>query len=61
MTPSMRNLLYEERLSRLNLPNLEKIRERGDFIAVYRVSKGLKNIDRSVCGMTKQQEDTKRN
>ena len=30
----------------LKLPTLEKRRERGDFIAVYRASKGLEKIDR---------------
>ena len=47
MAPSLRNLLYEERISRLKL--LTPRRERGDFIAVYRASKGLKKIERSVC------------
>ena len=41
MAPSLRNLPYEERLSRLKLPTLEKRRERGDFIVVYRASKDL--------------------
>ena len=50
MAPSLRDLLYGERLSKLKLPTLEKRRERGDFIAVYRASKGLKKIDKkSVC------------
>ena len=30
----------------LKLPTLEKRRERGDFMAVYRASKGLEKIDR---------------
>ena len=46
MAPSLSDLPYEERLSRLKLPTLEKIREKGDFIAVYRASKGLEKIDR---------------
>ena len=45
MAPSLRNLPYEERISRLKLSTLKKIRERGDFKAVYRASKGLKKID----------------
>ena len=39
MAPSLRNLPYEERLSRLKLPTLEKRGKRLDFIAVYRASK----------------------
>ena len=46
MVPSLRNVPYEERLSRLKLPTLEKRRERGDFTAVYRASKGLEISDR---------------
>ena len=42
----MRNLPYEERLSRVKLPTLEKRRERGDFTAVYGASKALGKIDR---------------
>ena len=39
MAPSLRDLLYEERFSRLKLPTLEERREREDFIAVYRALK----------------------
>ena len=45
MAPSLRNLPYEERIFRLKLPTLEKRRESGDVIAVYRASKGLKKIN----------------
>ena len=46
MAPSLRNLPYEERLSQLKLPTLEKRRKRTDFIAVYRASKDLEKIDK---------------
>ena len=63
MAPSLRDLPYEERLSRMEITNLEKRRERGDFIAVYRASKDLEKIDKDdcLCGTTEQQEDTRRN
>ena len=46
MAPNLRDLPNQERLSRLKLPTIEKRKERGDFIAVYRASKGLEKIDR---------------
>ena len=49
MGPSLRDLPYKERISRLKLPIVGKKRERGDLIEVYGASKSLKNIDRSVC------------
>ena len=63
ITPSLKNLPYEERFSRLKLPTLEKRRERGDFIAMYRASKGLEKMIEFIylCGTTEQQEDTRRN
>ena len=45
MALRLRDLPYEERLTRMKHPTLEK-RERENFIAVYRASKGLKKIDR---------------
>ena len=54
MAPSLTNLpvgsfslesFSSERLSRLKLPTLEKRTEMGDFITVYRASKGLEKID----------------
>ena len=51
ITPSLRNLSYKERLSRLQLPTLEKRRERGDFIVVYKASKGLEKCIQMICCM----------
>ena len=38
MAPSLKDLPYKERLSRLKLPTLEKGRGKRDFIVVYRAS-----------------------
>ena len=46
MAPNLRDIPYVEKLSRLKLSTLEKRRERGDFIAPYRASTGLKKFDR---------------
>ena len=46
MAPSLRNLAYEERLSRLKRPTLEKRRESGETISGYRASKDLEKIVR---------------
>ena len=45
MAANLRDLTYEERLSKLKLPTLGR-RERGDLIAVYRASEDLENVDR---------------
>ena len=60
MSPSLRNLPYEERLSRLKLSTLEK---RRNLIAVYRASKGLEKLKEMMClcGTTEQQENRRRN
>ena len=45
MVPSIQDLPYEDRLKRLGLPTLQQRRERGDLIAIYRVSKGKDRVD----------------
>jgi len=44
--PSLRNLSYEERLKRLNLPTLEERRIRGDMIMMYKCVTGKEEIDK---------------
>ena len=46
MVPSLRDLTYEERLAKLNLPSLEERRERGDLITVYKAMREMEKIDR---------------
>ncbi len=43
---SLRDYTYEERLERLDLTTLERRRERGDFIMMYRLQENLENLDR---------------
>lgn len=45
MVPILRELTYEEALERFDLPTLEERRER-DLIAVYRILKEMKTVDR---------------
>ena len=47
MVPTLRDLSYEERLERLKLQTLEKRRERGDLIAIYRAASEMEKVDRS--------------
>ena len=46
MIPELRERPYEERLERLNLPTLEKRRERGDMIMMYKCVMGMEMIDK---------------
>ena len=46
MVPSLRDRTYEERWEILELPTLEKRRERSDLIAVFRAMNGLERVDR---------------
>ena len=39
LVPSLRNLPYEDRLRRLNLPTLEERRRRGDLIETFKILK----------------------
>ncbi len=43
---SLRDYTYKERLERLNLTTLERRRERGDLIMMYRLQEGMENLDR---------------
>ncbi len=43
---SLRDYTYKERLERLDLTTLERRRERGDLIVMYRLQEGLENLDR---------------
>ena len=45
LVPSLRDLPYEERLKRLNLPSLEDRRKRGDMIETFKIMKGYDQVD----------------
>ena len=45
LIPRLRNKPYEECLSELNLFNLTKRRLRGDLIEVFKIIKGIENMD----------------
>ncbi len=43
--PSLRDLSYEERLKKLQLPTLTERKERGDMIMLYKCVEGMEKID----------------
>ena len=43
--PCLRNLPYEDRLRRLNLPTLEERRRRGDLIETFKILKQHDQVD----------------
>ena len=45
MIPNLRNKSYEERLEELNLFTLSHRRLRGDLIQVFKIIKGIDNMD----------------
>ena len=45
LIPRLRNKSYEERLNELNLFSLTKWRLRGDLIEVFKIIKGIENMD----------------
>ena len=45
MVPELSELTYEERLKQMELPTLERRRERGDLISIYRMINGLEEVD----------------
>ena len=45
LVPSLRNLTYEDRLRRLNLPTLEERRRRGDLIETFKILKQHDQVD----------------
>ena len=44
LTKELKNLPYEERLRKLELTTLEKRRERGDLIQMYKIINGLEEV-----------------
>ncbi len=46
--PSVRDLRYEERQGKLQLPTLTEGRDRGDMIMMYKSAEGIEKIDEEV-------------
>jgi ribonuclease P/MRP protein subunit RPP40 len=46
LIPGFRDLTYQQRLHRLNLPSLEFRRLRGDMIETFKIIRGIYNIDK---------------
>ena len=46
MIAELKDLPYEERLKKLNLPTLEERRLRGDMIEMFKIVKGIEKVDR---------------
>ena len=47
LVPELRNMAYEERLRKLNLPSLQHRRRRGDMIFTYKIMSGKVKLDPS--------------
>ena len=47
LIPTLRELPYEERLKRLNLPSLDDRRMRGDMTETFKILKGFDQLDAS--------------
>ena len=45
MVPDLRDLAYEDRLKKMELPTLQSRRERGDLIMMYKIISGKEKID----------------
>ncbi len=43
--PSLRELSYEERLKKLQMPTITERKERGDMIMLYKWVEGIEKID----------------
>ncbi len=58
---TLREHTYDERLEKLGLTTLERRRERGDLIALYRIQEGLQKLDREdlvVCDRSETRGNT---